>query len=433
MFRKLCLTALLAMPGVALAQASTTVLWYHGNGGTTNDSNAFNSHVSNTLLGSVDFRPDWPDLSGYRFIVIARPTVAFDAAQVADLEAYLDAGGFVAIAGDSNAAGLPQITTINTLMTDLGRTAQLEDIQFTNPTDDTTFQPECRTGTVVNGGTIIGSSNPLSIQTCGDINPGSASIIEGYSITIEATQFAFDLVTEEDRVLLTSDFDFFSGNTCGLTAKQAFWTGMWTVVCDLDEDGATSVACGGFDCDDLDSGVGADVSYLDLDGDGFGDDQAPAPCEPTAVQIGGDCDDSDPDINPDADEVCDGIDNDCLGGIDDDVVAGGEWYADFDSDGFGREGDDPVISCEAPPNFVDVAGDCDDGNADVFPEATEVCNNGVDEDCDGNTDEGCSTFTPPPPETGGGGTCGCQSAGPSSVLGLLGGLGLLFSRRPGRR
>ncbi|MFY0538625.1 MopE-related protein [Nannocystis pusilla] len=62
------------------------------------------------------------------------------------------------------------------------------------------------------------------------------------------------------------------------------------------------------------------------------------------------------------------------------------WYPDGDGDGFGAE--EPVtVACEAPPGAVDVAGDCDDTWFEVNPGADELCNRGVDDDCDGLVDE----------------------------------------------
>ena len=101
-----------------------------------------------------------------------------------------------------------------------------------------------------------------------------------------------------------------------------------------------------------------------------------------------DCDDEDPAVNPAATETCNGIDDDCDGLIDDedDAVEGtGPFYRDADEDGFG-DPEQTVSACEAPEGYVDEATDCDDGNAGVHPEATEVCN-GLDDDCDGLRDD----------------------------------------------
>jgi hypothetical protein len=71
-----------------------------------------------------------------------------------------------------------------------------------------------------------------------------------------------------------------------------------------------------------------------------------------------DCMPDDPTVHPEADEVCDGKDNDCDGDVD-------EGFADNDTDG--------VATC---------AGDCNDNNSVSFPGAEEICD-GEDNDCDG--------------------------------------------------
>ena len=81
-----------------------------------------------------------------------------------------------------------------------------------------------------------------------------------------------------------------------------------------------------------------------------------------------DCNDNDASINPDADEICDGIDNDCDGDIDDDdvsVVTDTPWYLDADGDGFGSAV--IVAACEPPPGAVSNRDDCDDTDSAVFP------------------------------------------------------------------
>jgi hypothetical protein len=99
-----------------------------------------------------------------------------------------------------------------------------------------------------------------------------------------------------------------------------------------------------------------------------------------------DCDDNDAAINPSATEVCDGVDNNCDGQIDE---SGGEWYADADGDGYG---DSTTLSelCEQPEGYVDVGDDCDDTNAESNPEASEICD-GLDNNCDGAVDEDLAT------------------------------------------
>ncbi|MBK7094713.1 MAG: hypothetical protein IPH57_06610 [Saprospiraceae bacterium] len=82
-------------------------------------------------------------------------------------------------------------------------------------------------------------------------------------------------------------------------------------------------------------------------------------------------------------EVCDGVDNDCDGTIDEGVTT--TYYLDADGDGYGLASS-PIQACSLPSGYAAVSGDCDDGNSSIKPGAIEVCD-GVDNDCDGNINE----------------------------------------------
>lgn len=138
--------------------------------------------------------------------------------------------------------------------------------------------------------------------------------------------------------------------------------------------------------------------YADADGDFYGDPLgAVSVCDGIAPvgYVGNfdDCDDTDAAVNPTATEVCNGYDDNCNGLVDDadpGVIGVSTWFADADGDGFG-DGAVSVNSCSPPGGYVDNADDCNDADASVNPGVLEVCSNGVDDNCDGEIDEGSVT------------------------------------------
>jgi hypothetical protein len=106
-----------------------------------------------------------------------------------------------------------------------------------------------------------------------------------------------------------------------------------------------------------------------------------------------DCNDNNPNIHPGATESCDGFDNDCDGSVDE----GCETCTDGDNDGFYAQSD-----CGGP-------SDCDDSSATTRPGASEVCDF-LDNDCNGMTDEGFDLQSDP----SNCGACGnvCAARGP---------------------
>ncbi|MBI3248382.1 MAG: DUF11 domain-containing protein [Deltaproteobacteria bacterium] len=112
----------------------------------------------------------------------------------------------------------------------------------------------------------------------------------------------------------------------------------------------------------------------DADGDGF------SPRE-------GDCDDQNPARRPNATETCNGIDDNCNTQIDEGVLT--TYYRDVDGDGFGTP-TNSTQGCSQPVGYVTNQSDCNDANNAIHPNATEVCN-GIDDNCNTQTDEGVTT------------------------------------------
>src|SRR5262249_21364059 len=127
------------------------------------------------------------------------------------------------------------------------------------------------------------------------------------------------------------------------------------------------------------------------DHDGYGDGRFPVvddcPPEPGWITDGGDCDDNDVLVNPDALETCDGVDDDCDGLVDaaDDFVIGADQgWIDFDQDGYGTCSNtscDPQPFCPNQPGWSHNHDDCNDANPAQNPGREEIQGNDIDENC----------------------------------------------------
>ncbi len=191
-----------------------------------------------------------------------------------------------------------------------------------------------------------------------------------------------------------------AASTCDETMDRC---GSGCATPDADGDRHDSVTCGGDDCDDADSHRApgltevCDVAGLDEDcdpstfgiRDADGDTYADATCC-NGTRCGPDCDDTSSGAHPGLAETCDLRDNDCDDATDEGVVT--TYYLDADGDGFGVDAT-VVEACSLPAGYAIQSGDCDDGAGGANPGVPENPCNGIDDDCDLQTDEGAVMVT----------------------------------------
>ena len=141
-------------------------------------------------------------------------------------------------------------------------------------------------------------------------------------------------------------------------------------------------------------GCGGKTYFLDGDGDGIGrDNYSVLGCDtapPMAYSATkGDCDDYRKTTFPGATELCNMIDDDCDGQVDEDAVPV-ELWPDADGDGWydarTEKVGTPKIGCAGLKGWAAEPGDCKPMDPKVHADAEEACNN-VDDDCDGDIDE----------------------------------------------
>ncbi len=227
-----------------------------------------------------------------------------------------------------------------------------------------------------------------------DINPGAVEVCDEIDNNCNGT-------VDEDLPTATyyqdADGDGYGNSSISTIACQAP-AGYVANSGDCDDANAgvnpdASELCDGIDnnCDGtVDEGCDANNTYYrDADNDGYGDPDISVKASTTPIGYvadSNDCDDANADINPGAEEICDGIDNDCDGTVDEGVL--NTYYYDADEDGYGTAGIATTTCGAAPDGYVAGNNDCDDDNVDINPGAEEICD-GIDNNCDGTVDEGC--------------------------------------------
>lgn len=150
------------------------------------------------------------------------------------------------------------------------------------------------------------------------------------------------------------------------------------------------------DCDALYDEDAVFTNYFpDADMDSYGSSSASATSSCSAiagaVTNNTDCNDGNSAVFPGAAESCNGIDDNCTGGIDEGLTFI-SYYQDLDADTYGNSAVTSSTCNGAPVGYVIDNADCNDGDPTVHPGAAEVCN-AVDDNCSGAADEGLTFQT----------------------------------------
>lgn len=242
---------------------------------------------------------------------------------------------------------------------------------------------------------------PTYVQAGGDCNDDDSSIYPGATEECDGEDNNCDGAIDEGTAgtgtyYLDSDGDGFGDDataivTCGQPDGYAAAGG------DCDDSDSNVYPNATEYCDDVDADCDGDLNdpdsvdavtyYADADLDGYGDPGLSSTlCESEPGVVGNDldCDDNEADVHPNADELCNGADDDCDDVVDEDGINPLAWYPDADRDGYGDPDGSTRQSCSQPSGYTANNEDCDDGNGGVNPGATEVCADGIDNDCSGD-------------------------------------------------
>ena len=340
--------ALLASLAAAPASAQDVLIYYNGDEiGSTSAysglSNAITAAGGTISSSRVRGSTSWPTSysSSVKLIIFLLPPDSFNSAEAAAVANVVKYGGRVVVTGDWSTPPSGYGTEnnyVNTLLSGMGMSMRVQDAAI--------FGSGCDDSATVNSDTLTDSVGSLWAASSGEVTGGTSLLDFGTKSLLAVEELPgaagsrdpYDVIVSGDTNLL---LDGCSGSSSS-SSNYGFWTNLYTGLCaDDDGDGYTDSTCGGTDCDDSDP-----LSY------------------------------------PSASESCDGADNDCDSSIDEGVTT--LYYRDADNDTYG-DAATTTLDCSVPSGYATNSSDCDDGDATVYPGASETCD-GDDEDCDYSID-----------------------------------------------
>ncbi|MBC8047760.1 MAG: T9SS type A sorting domain-containing protein [Fimbriimonadaceae bacterium] len=228
--------------------------------------------------------------------------------------------------------------------------------------------------------------NPSATEICNTLDDNcDGNTDEGLTFTtyyLDADADGFGNTT--DSIYSCSEFAGYVANNFDCNDADNLINSTTLEICNAVDD----------NCDgNEDEGLTFITYFFDADLDGFGNTtDSIYSCSEIAGYVANnlDCNDANNLINPAATEICNAIDDNCDGNTDEGLTFN-TYYLDADADGFG----DVLVStstCDGPPaSYVEDSSDCNDANNSINIGTKEICN-AIDDNCDGNTDEGF-TFT----------------------------------------
>ncbi len=260
--------------------------------------------------------------------------------------------------------------------------------------------------------TLMATSCPAGqVTIAGDCNPSVPTIHpNAVEICGDATDQNCNAVVDDGCVITSCFIDADNDGFGTGTALQVYGlcpAGRVTNASDCNDASAAQNPLQQEVCDMIDNDCDGQLNenlscvsitcYTDGDADGYGVGAGylynAAMCPAGSSTASGDCNDTQPTTHPNAAEICgDAFDNDCDALFNEGCVTT-NCYLDTDNDGYGAGTVNVVSGAVCPAGQVSNNNDCGPSNATVHPNATELCIDALDNDCDGQLNEGCASGT----------------------------------------